>query len=67
MQGTSIIGTRVLQRMGVPNVWGLKNGTAGWMLAGEKLESGADRVTLPEPSPPARAPLARALVAGRGG
>src|SRR2546425_1388127 len=46
----SIIGTRVLQRMGLPNVLGLKNGTAGWMLAGEKLESGADRVDLPEPS-----------------
>lgn len=49
----SIIGTRVLQRMGLPNVYGLKNGTAGWMLAGEKLESGADRVDLPEPSPEA--------------
>jgi rhodanese-related sulfurtransferase len=46
----SIIGTRVLQRMGLANVYGLKNGTAGWMLAGEKLESGADRVALPEPS-----------------
>jgi rhodanese-related sulfurtransferase len=47
----SIIGTRVLQRMGVPNVYGLKNGTAGWMLAGQQLETGADRVQLPEPSP----------------
>ena len=47
----SIIGTRVLQRMGIRNVWGLKNGTAGWMLAGHQLESGADRVALPEPSP----------------
>ena len=46
----SIIGARVLQRMGIPNVWGLKNGTAGWMLAGHQLESGADRVGLPEPS-----------------
>src|SRR5437870_7857359 len=46
----SIIGTRVLQRMGIPNVYGLKNGTAGWMLAGHQLESGADRVALPEPS-----------------
>jgi rhodanese-related sulfurtransferase len=46
----SIIGTRVLQRMGLSNVYGLKNGTAGWMLAGEQLESGADRVDLPEPS-----------------
>src|SRR6266852_8366386 len=40
----SIIGTRVLQRMGYANVDGLKNGTAGWLLAGEPLESGADRV-----------------------
>jgi rhodanese-related sulfurtransferase len=46
----SIIGTRVLQRMGLPNVYGLKNGTAGWMLAGRQLETGADRVELPEPS-----------------
>jgi len=49
----SIIGTRVLQRMGLPNVYGLKNGTAGWLLAGQKLETGADRVQLPEPSPEA--------------
>jgi rhodanese-related sulfurtransferase len=49
----SIIGTRVLQRMGYTNVYGLKNGTAGWMLAGERLESGADRVDLPDPSPEA--------------
>jgi rhodanese-related sulfurtransferase len=46
----SIIGTRVLQRMGFPNVYGLKNGTAGWLLAGLQLETGADRVALPEPS-----------------
>ncbi|MGE3271002.1 MAG: rhodanese-like domain-containing protein, partial [Chloroflexota bacterium] len=46
----SIIGTRALQRMGVKDVVGLKNGTSGWVLAGLKLESGADRVTLPEPS-----------------
>jgi rhodanese-related sulfurtransferase len=49
----SIIGTRVLQRMGVPNVYGLKNGTSGWVLAGHQLETGADRVQLPEPSPEA--------------
>jgi rhodanese-related sulfurtransferase len=47
----SIIGTRVLQRMGLPNVYGLKNGTSGWVLAGQQLETGADRVQLPEPSP----------------
>ncbi|MYC29228.1 MAG: rhodanese-related sulfurtransferase [Chloroflexi bacterium] len=46
----SIIGTRVLQRMGRDNVLGLKNGTSGWVLAGYELESGADRVDLPEPS-----------------
>ena len=49
----SIIGTRVLQRMGLPRVYGLKNGTAGWMLAGHQLETGADRVALPSPSPAA--------------
>src|SRR5262245_58526924 len=47
----SIIGTRVLQRMGLKNVYGLKNGTSGWLLAGYQLETGADRVTLPPPSP----------------
>ncbi len=45
----SIMGTRVLQRMGVPAV-GLKNGTSGWLLAGYELEFGADRVALPEVS-----------------
>jgi rhodanese-related sulfurtransferase len=49
----SIIGTRVLQRMGLPNVYGLKNGTSGWVLAGYQLESGANRLELPEPSPAA--------------
>lgn len=44
----SIIGTRVLQRMGMPNVVGLKNGTAGWTLAGYSLEAGADRLELPD-------------------
>ncbi len=47
----SIIGTRLLQRMGLSNVYGLKNGTAGWLLAGYDLETGADRLALPEPSP----------------
>ena len=42
----SIMGTRVLQRMGVPAL-GLKNGTSGWLLAGYELESGADRLELP--------------------
>jgi rhodanese-related sulfurtransferase len=43
----SIIGARILQRMGVPNVVSLKNGTAGWTLAGLQLERGADRLSLP--------------------
>ena len=47
----SIIGTRVLQRMGFTDALGLKNGTAGWVLAGYQLEHGADRVQLPQPSP----------------
>ena len=46
----SIIGTRLLQRMGVENVFGLENGTAGWVLAGYQLEYGADRLDLPEPT-----------------
>src|SRR5882762_5903916 len=46
----SIVGARVLQRMGIPRVYGLKNGTSGWVLAGHQLETGADRVQLPEPS-----------------
>ena len=46
----SIIGTRVLQRMGLTNVYGLENGTAGWVLAGLELETNADRVTLEEPT-----------------
>jgi rhodanese-related sulfurtransferase len=36
--------------MGVPGVCGLKNGTAGWLLAGYELETGADRLELPKPS-----------------
>ena len=47
----SIIGTRVLQRMGLTNIYGLKNGTSGWVLAGYELETGADRLDLPEISP----------------
>ena len=46
----SIIGARALQRMGLPNVFGLKNGTAGWVLAGLELETGADRLDLPQVS-----------------
>lgn len=51
----SIIGARVLQRMQLPNVVSLRNGTSGWLLAGLELERGADRVELPEPSTEGRA------------
>ena len=52
----SIIGTRVLQRMGLDReVVGLKNGTSGWVLAGYELESGADRDRLPDVSETGRA------------
>ncbi len=51
----SIIGTRILQRMGHKNAVGLKNGTSGWVLAGLPLEKGARRFELPEPSPEGRA------------
>jgi rhodanese-related sulfurtransferase len=37
--------------MGLQKVYGLKNGTSGWVLAGYELETGADRVALPSPSP----------------
>jgi rhodanese-related sulfurtransferase len=46
----SIIGARVLQRMQIPNVVSLRNGTSGWVLAGQELEHGANRVSLPAPS-----------------
>jgi rhodanese-related sulfurtransferase len=51
----SIIGTRALQRMGLKDVVGLKNGTSGWVLAGLTLETGADRLTMPEPTAETRA------------
>ena len=52
----SIIGTRVLQRMGMDReVLGLKNGTSGWVLAGYDLESGADRDQLPDVTESGRA------------
>jgi rhodanese-related sulfurtransferase len=46
----SIIGARLLQRMGIANVVSLQNGTAGWTLAGLELEHGAQRTELEEPS-----------------
>jgi rhodanese-related sulfurtransferase len=52
----SIIGTRILQRMGIDReIVGLKNGTSGWVLAGYDLESGADRDQLPGISDAGRA------------
>ena len=52
----SIIGTRILQRMGLDReIVGLKNGTSGWVLAGYELESGADRDALPAVSDAGRA------------
>ena len=52
----SIIGARVLQRMGLDReVVGLKNGTSGWVLAGYDLESGATRDRLPNVSAEGRA------------
>ena len=51
----SIIGARVLQRMKLPNIVSLRNGTSGWLLAGLELERGGDRVDLPAPSQEGRA------------
>jgi rhodanese-related sulfurtransferase len=51
----SIIGARVLQRMKLPNVISLRNGTSGWLLAGLDLERGGNRVELPAPSREGRA------------
>lgn len=44
-----IIGARTLARVGVQNVYYLKNGTMGWVLAGLDLEKGSDRLKLPQP------------------
>ncbi|MGE0687543.1 MAG: rhodanese-like domain-containing protein [Dehalococcoidia bacterium] len=47
----SIIGAGTLLRMGATNVYALKNGTSGWRLSGFELETGSNRVDLPEPTP----------------
>jgi rhodanese-related sulfurtransferase len=39
----SIIGTAALRRLGLTNVWALRNGTMGWVLAGYDLESKPSR------------------------
>jgi rhodanese-related sulfurtransferase len=46
----SIIGAGTLRRLGLPNVYALKNGTMGWQLAGLELETGSDRLDLPSPA-----------------
>ncbi len=46
----SILGAGTLQRLGVNNVFALKNGTMGWQLAGLELETGSQRLALPEPT-----------------
>jgi len=51
----SIIGARLLQRMGYAKVFDLRNGTMGWMMAGLELETGSTRLELPAPSPAALA------------
>ena len=55
----SIIGARVLQRMRLPNVVSLRNGTMGWLLAGLELERGADRVDAARARPRRGAPPPR--------
>jgi rhodanese-related sulfurtransferase len=47
----SIIGARILQRMGIPKVYDLRNGTMGWSMAGLELEQGSQRLELPQPTP----------------
>ncbi len=47
----SIIGARLLQRMGFRNVYDLRNGTMGWGMAGLELEHRSQRLELPDPSP----------------
>ena len=46
----SIVGARLLQRMGYSKVFDLRNGTMGWMMAGLELETGSTRVELPAAS-----------------
>ena len=46
----SIVGARTLQRMGVPNVYALRNGTMGWSMAGYELETGSTRTAMPHPA-----------------
>jgi rhodanese-related sulfurtransferase len=43
----SIVGARLLQRMGFSKVFDLRNGTMGWLMAGLELETGSTRLALP--------------------
>ena len=43
----SIVGTASLRRLGLTNVYALKNGTMGWLLAGLELEHNPGRLTPP--------------------
>ena len=58
----SIVGTSILHRMGVKNVFGLRNGTMGWQLSGFDLEKGSNRLALDSPS---NASLEKAEAFGR--
>jgi rhodanese-related sulfurtransferase len=49
----SIVGTSIVQRMGVKRTFGLRNGTMGWQLAGFDLEEGSNRLNLESPTPDA--------------
>lgn len=51
----SILGAFQLQRMGVPRVRALRNGTMGWLLAGQTLEEGSAGWTPHRASPAATA------------
>src|ERR1700682_1070353 len=51
----SIVGARLLQRMGYSKVFDLRNGTMGWMMAGLELETGSTRLELGAPSAASRA------------
>jgi rhodanese-related sulfurtransferase len=64
----SIIGTASLRRLGLTNVYALKNGTMGWTLAGLKLENHPPKETpLPTPDSRERAALLADRVAAEDG
>ncbi len=50
----SVIGTQTLRRLGLSNVYALRNGTMGWILAGLELERNSGRA-VPSPSPSSQA------------